>query len=67
MDAGSQDVDVVLGQHTRNVRQQRLPVQRFNLDFHEEHAGLRRRPVHINDPVRLVLQVGDVGAVGPVY
>ena len=44
---------MVVGQHPGDVRQQPVAVERLDLDLHEEDAGRRRRPLDLDDPVRL--------------
>src|SRR5215218_750343 len=66
MYAGREDVDVVVRKYARHIGKQRLPVQRLDLDLHEEHAGLGGGPLHLHDAVRLVPELRYVGAVRPV-
>jgi len=67
-DGRGQDVDVLVRQHPGHVGQEPGTVERFHLDGHQEHRAVRRRPVHLDQPLPLdVAQVGQVHAVGTVH
>ncbi|GMA85179.1 hypothetical protein GCM10025868_04290 [Angustibacter aerolatus] len=56
-----------VGEHPRHVRQQPGPVERLDLDLHEEQGGRRGCPLDLDDAVGLGTQGADVGAVGAVH
>ena len=54
----------LVGQHPGDVGEQPVAVERLDLQLHEEHAAGRRRPLDLDDPLRLREQGFGVGAVG---
>ena len=63
-----QDVDVLVREHPGHVGEQPGPVERLDLDGHEEHRAVARRPVDLDHPLLLsVGQVDDIHAVHPVH
>src|SRR5690606_27295018 len=64
---GGEDVQVLVGQDPGDVAEQPGPVQRLDLDLHEEQALRVRRPVDLHHPVGLAGQVRDVVTVAAVY
>ncbi len=70
-DGRREDVHVGVRQHPRDVREQPGPVQRLDLDLHEEQArlpgGHRRGPLHVDDALGFLAQGHDVLAVLAVH
>ena len=62
-----EDVDVLVGQDTGDVRQQARAVQGLDLDGDQEDRGLGRRPLDFEDPLGLLGQRVHVHAVRPVH
>ena len=44
-----------------------MPIERLDLDGHQEHRRRRRRPQHLDDAFGLLAQISGVGAVGAVH
>src|SRR5690606_22731124 len=63
---GRQDVDVLVGQDSRDVGEQPRAVERLDLDGHQEHAVGGGRPLDLDDTAVLLAQRVDVDAVHPV-
>src|SRR3954454_767050 len=48
-----QDVDVLVGQHRRDIGEQSRPVERLDLDGDDERCRLAAGPRHLDHPLRL--------------
>ena len=55
-----QDVHVVLGEHLGDVAQQPRPVERLDLDRHDERGRLVVVPLDLDDPLGVVDETGRV-------
>ena len=53
LDGRGEDVDVLVGQDAGDVRQEPGAVQGLDLDRDQEHRGLRRRPLDVEDALGL--------------
>ena len=62
-----EDVHVVLREHARDIREQAGPIERLDLDLHEEDALRARRPLDLDHPLGLVHQRLHVVAVRLVH
>ncbi|MCO5556192.1 hypothetical protein L7F22_009736 [Adiantum nelumboides] len=61
-----EDVDLLVGEHLRDVGEQPVPVERLDLDGDQEHRLRRHRPRDVDEPF-LRGEVPGVGAVGAVH
>ena len=65
--ARREDVHVVLAEHARDVAEQPRAVERLDLDLHQEHALGRRRPLDLDEAIRVGHERLHVRAVGAVH